>query len=157
MTKKNKRTNLNFFEKMLGSAFYTGYIPFAPGTFGSIVALLIYLIPGFENPTLLLILISLFSIVGISIGTKFEAVYGKDPKQCTIDEMVGMWISLLFIPKTIWFILIAFILWRIFDITKPFPANIAEKLSGGLGIMLDDIIAAIYALTITHIIIYLFF
>ena len=148
---------LNFFEKMLGSAFYTGYIPFAPGTFGSLAALLIYLIPGFENPTLLLILISLFSIVGISIGTKFEAVYGKDPKQCTIDEMVGMWISLLFIPKQIWFILIAFILWRILDITKPFPANIAEKLSGGLGIMLDDIIAAIYSLTLTHIIIYLFF
>ncbi len=148
---------LNFFEKMLGSAFYTGYIPFAPGTFGSIVALLIYLIHGFENPTILLILISLFSIVGISIGTKFEAVYGKDPKQCTIDEMVGMWISLLFIPKQIWFILIAFILWRFLDIVKPFPANIAEKLNGGFGIMLDDIIAAIYALTLTHIIIYLFF
>ncbi len=156
MTAK-KIINLNFFEKMLGSAFYTGYIPFAPGTFGSIVALLIYLIPGFENPTLLLILISLFSIVGISIGTKFETIYGKDPKQCTIDEMVGMWISLLFIPKTIWFILIAFILWRIFDITKPFPANIAEKLNGGIGIMLDDIIAAIYTLILTHIIIYLFF
>jgi phosphatidylglycerophosphatase A len=71
--------------------------------------------------------------------------------------MVGMWISLLFIPKQIWFILIAFVIWRILDITKPFPANIAEKLNGGLGIMLDDIIAAIYSLTITHIIIYLFF
>ena len=149
--------SLNFFEKMFGSAFYTGYIPFAPGTFGSLAALLIYLIPGFENPTLLLVLISLFSIVGISIGTKFEAVYGKDPKQCTIDEMVGMWISLLFIPKQVLFILIAFVIWRILDITKPFPANIAEKLNGGLGIMLDDIIAAIYSLTITHIIIYLFF
>ena len=75
---------LIFFEKLLGSAFYAGYIPIAPGTFGSITALLIYLVPGFENPTLLLILISLFSIVGISIGTKFEAVYGKDPKQCTL-------------------------------------------------------------------------
>lgn len=148
---------LNFFEKMLGSGFYSGYIPFAPGTFGSIVALLFYLIPGFENPTLLLVLISLFSIVGIKIGTKFESVYGKDPKQCTIDEMVGMWISLLFIPKKIWFILIAFILWRVLDITKPFPANIAEKIKGGAGIMLDDVIAAIYALTLTHIIIYIFF
>jgi len=148
---------LNFFEKLIGSGFYTGFIPFAPGTFGSIVALLIYLIPGFENPTLLLIIISLFSVLGISIGTKFEILYGKDPKQCTIDEMVGMWISLILIPKKIWFILIVFIIWRVLDILKPFPANIAEKIKGGMGIMLDDIIAAIYTLTISHIIIYLFF
>jgi phosphatidylglycerophosphatase A len=149
--------NPNFVEKLLGSGFYSGYIPFAPGTFGSIVALLFYLIPGFENPTILLTIISLFSIVGISIGTKFESIYGKDPKQCTIDEMVGMWISLLLIPKKIWFIVIAFIIWRILDIVKPFPANVAEKIGGGLGIMLDDIIAAIYSLILTHLIIYLFF
>jgi len=67
--------------------------------------------------------------------------------------MVGMWITLLFIPKKIWFIILAFIIWRILDIVKPFPANIAEKLKGGLGIMMDDIIAGIYALSITHIII----
>ena len=144
---------INVLEKFLGSGFYSGYIPFAPGTFGSLVALSIYLIPGMENPTILLILISLFSVVGINIGTKFEAIYGKDPKQCTIDEMVGMWITLLFIPKNIWFILIAFIIWRLLDIVKPFPANIAEKLKGGLGIMMDDVIAAIYALAISHIII----
>lgn len=144
---------INVLEKFLGSGFYSGYIPFAPGTFGSLAALSIYLIPGMENPTILLILISLFSVVGINIGTKFEAIYGKDPKQCTIDEMVGMWITLLFIPKNIWFILIAFIIWRLLDIVKPFPANIAEKLKGGLGIMMDDVIAAIYALAISHIII----
>jgi phosphatidylglycerophosphatase A len=144
---------INALEKFLGSGFYSGYMPFAQGTFGSLVALSIYLIPGMENPTILLILISLFSVVGIPIGTKFEAIYGKDPKQCTIDEMVGMWITLLFIPKKIWFILLAFIIWRVLDIVKPFPANIAEKLNGGVGIILDDVIAAIYALTISHIII----
>ncbi len=144
---------INTFERTLGSAFFTGYIPFAPGTFGSLAALAIYLIPGMENPTILLMLISLFTVIGISIGTKFESLYGKDPKQCTIDEMVGMWISLLFIPKKIWFIIMVFIIWRILDIFKPFPANIAEKLNGGLGIMLDDIIAGVYALTISHIII----
>lgn len=144
---------INVLEKFLGSGFYSGYMPFAQGTFGSLVALSIYLIPGMENPTILLILISLFSVVGIPIGTKFEVLYGKDPKQCTIDEMVGMWITLLFIPKKIWFILLAFIIWRVLDIVKPFPANIAEKLKGGVGIILDDVIAAIYALTISHIII----
>lgn len=144
---------INFLERIIGSGLFSGYIPFAPGTFGSIVALSIYLIPGMENPTILLVLISFFSVIGIPIGTKFEALYGKDPKQCTIDEMVGMWITLLFIPKKIWFIILAFIIWRVLDIVKPFPANIAEKLEGGLGIMLDDIIAAIYALVISHIII----
>ncbi|MCF6269070.1 MAG: phosphatidylglycerophosphatase A [Melioribacteraceae bacterium] len=144
---------INAIERFIGSGFFTGYIPIAPGTFGSLAALSIYLIPGMENPTILLVLISLFSVVGIPIGTKFETLYGKDPKQCTIDEMVGMWITLLFIPKKIWFIILAFIIWRILDIVKPFPANIAEKLKGGLGIMLDDIIAGIYALSISHIII----
>jgi len=148
---------LNFLEKFIGSAFFSGYMPFAPGTFGSIVALIIYLLPGFENPVLLLLLISVFSISGIFLGTKFETVYGKDPKQCTIDEMVGMWISLLFLPKEVLPVLTAFAIWRILDIVKPFPANLAEKIDGGLGIMLDDIIAAIYTLAITHILIYIFF
>jgi len=148
---------LNFVEKLIGSGFYSGFIPFAPGTFGSLVALLFYLIPGFENPTVLLFVISLFTVLGVLIGNKFELVYGKDPKQCTIDEMVGLWISLIFIPKKIWFIVIAFVIWRVLDIIKPFPANVAEKINGGMGIMLDDIIAAIYTLAIIHIIIYLFF
>ncbi len=146
---------INVLEKFLGSGFYSGYMPFAQGTFGSLVALSIYLIPGMENPTILLILISVFSVVGIPIGTKFEAIYGKDPKQCTIDEMVGMWITLLFIPKYIWYILFAFIIWRILDIIKPFPANIFEKINGGWGIMLDDIMAGLYSLILVHIVIYL--
>ena len=145
---------INLLERLFGSGFFSGYIPIAPGTFGSLVALAIYLIPGFENPTILLTLISLFSIIGIYTGNKFEKVYGKDPAQCTIDEMVGMWITLLFIPKYIWYILIAFIIWRILDIIKPFPANIVEKIKGGWGIMLDDIVAGIYSLILVHIIIY---
>jgi len=145
---------INLLERLLGSGFFSGYIPIAPGTFGSLIALAIYLIPGFENPTILLTLISLFSIIGIYTGNKFEKIYGKDPAQCTIDEMVGMWITLLFIPKYIWYILIAFIIWRILDIIKPFPANIVEKIKGGWGIMLDDIVAGIYSLILVHIIIY---
>ena len=145
---------INLLERLFGSGFFSGYIPIAPGTFGSLVALAIYLIPGFENPTILLTLISLFSIMGVYTGNKFEKVYGKDPAQCTIDEMVGMWITLLFIPKYIWYILIAFIIWRILDIIKPFPANIVEKIKGGWGIMLDDIVAGIYSLILVHIIIY---
>jgi phosphatidylglycerophosphatase A len=145
---------INFIEKLVGSGFYSGYFPVAPGTAGSIVALGIFLIPGFENPALLLFLISLFFVIGIQIGNKFEEVYGKDPKQCTIDEFTGTWISLLFVPKKIIFIVLAFVIWRVMDILKPFPARQVEKFKGGLGIMLDDVIAGIYSFLIVHMFIY---
>lgn len=144
---------INFIEKLIGSVFFTGYFSVASGTVSSFVALLIYLIPGFENPFIMLSLISLFFVWGVTISTKFETVYGKDPSQCTIDEMIGTWISLLFIPKTLVYVLISFILWRALDILKPFPANMIEKIKGGLGIMLDDVVSALYTLLIVYLLI----
>ena len=141
---------LNFIDKLLGSGFYTGYIPFASGTFGSIAGLIIYYIPGFENPFVIIPAIIIFSFYGIYVGSKFEKLYGKDPAECTIDEIVGMWISLLFLPKEIWISVIVFLIWRIFDIIKPFPARRLEKLKGGLGIMIDDIISSFYVLLLVH-------
>ncbi|PJA96665.1 MAG: phosphatidylglycerophosphatase A [Ignavibacteriales bacterium CG_4_9_14_3_um_filter_34_10] len=135
---------LNFIENFLGSGFYTGYSKKASGTVASGVAAAFYLIPGFENPTVLLLVISFFIAVGKDIATKFELAYGKDPKECTIDEFIGTWISFLFLPKKIWYILAAFLIWRMLDIYKPFPANLVEKINGGWGILLDDIIAGFY-------------
>ncbi|MFZ0454706.1 MAG: phosphatidylglycerophosphatase A [Ignavibacteriaceae bacterium] len=147
---------LNFFERLLGSGFYTGYIPFISGTFGSLAALIIYYIPGFENPYILIPAIIIFTFYGIYVGNKFESVYGKDPSECTIDEFVGMWISLLFLPKILLISLLTFLLWRMLDIIKPFPARNFEKLKGGVGIMLDDITSGIYSLIIVHIILLIF-
>ena len=147
---------LNFFEKLIGSGFYTGYIPFASGTWGSLAALIIYLIPGFEKPVIIIPAIIVFIILGIFTGNKFDVIYGKDPAECTVDEVVGMWISLLFLPKTFLVVTAAFFLWRIFDIIKPSPARQAEKLPGGLGIMMDDIIAGLYSLLLLHLILFIF-
>jgi phosphatidylglycerophosphatase A len=147
---------LNFFEKLIGSGFYTGYIPFASGTWGSLAALIIYLIPGFEKPVIIIPAIVLFTILGIFIGNKFDVVYGKDPAECTVDEMVGMWISLLFLPKTILVVTAAFLCWRAFDIFKPAPARELESLKGGVGIMMDDIVAGIYSLLLLHLILFIF-
>jgi len=94
-------TKINLIEKTIGSGLFTGYIPFAPGTFGSLAGLVIYFIPGFEKLEILIPAIIIFTFYGIFLGTKFEKVYGKDPGQCTIDEVVGMWITLLLLPKTI--------------------------------------------------------
>ena len=148
--------NLNPIEKFLGTGFFTGYIPFAPGTFGSLAALFIYLIPGFGNPTVILLLISLFTVIGIPLGSKFEKIYGKDPSLFTLDEMVGTWISLIFLPKNIIYISSVFILWRLLDIIKPFPARQSEKLKGGWGIMLDDIISGFYTLIIIQAVLTIF-
>jgi phosphatidylglycerophosphatase A len=141
---------LNFIEKIIGSGFYTGYIPFASGTFGSIAGLIIYYIPGFEEPVIIIPAIVLFTVYGIFVGSKFEIIYGKDPSECTVDEVVGMWISLFLLPKVWWISLIVFLLWRISDIIKPFPARKLEKIEGGLGIMIDDIISSLYVLLIVH-------
>lgn len=141
---------LNFIDKLMGSGFYTGYIPFASGTFGSLAGLIIYYIPGFEKPVIMISAIIIFTIYGIYVGSQFEKVYGKDPAECTIDEIVGMWISLLFLPKILWVSVVVFLLWRLFDIIKPFPARQLEKLQGGTGIMIDDIVSGFYVLLIVH-------
>ncbi len=146
---------LNFLINLLGSGFYTGFLPKMPGTFASLAALLIYMIPGFENPVIMIFIVSLFFVIGVKTGNKFEEIYGKDPSKCTIDEVTGMWLSLLFVPKYFPFVLGSFLLFRIFDIIKPFPARTVEKIDGGLGIMLDDIIAAIYTLIVIHPAIYI--
>jgi phosphatidylglycerophosphatase A len=143
---------INFPEKFLGSGFYTGYIPFASGTFGSLAALAVYYIPGFEKLYIIIPAILLIISYGIFIAGKFEKVYGKDPSECTIDEVAGMWISLLFLPKNLVLSLLAFVIWRAMDILKPYPVYKLEELPGGWGIMLDDIAAAIYSLGIVHII-----
>jgi len=139
---------INFLEKILGSGFYTGYTKKAPGTAASLVAYVLFFIPGFENPTLMLFLISFLIAFGKDISEKFEKVYGKDPKECTIDELIGSFISLLFLPKKIWFIILAFLIWRFLDIYKPFPANWFDKRSGGWAILLDDVVAGFYTFLI---------
>jgi phosphatidylglycerophosphatase A len=146
---------INFFEKFIGSGFYTGYFPIASGTVGSFAALLIYLIPGFENLIIIIPAIIIFTAYGIFLGNKFEIKYGKDPSECTVDEVVGTWISLLALPKTIEIIVVAFLIWRILDIIKPPPARGLEKIKGGLGIMIDDVVSGIYTLIIMHLIVYL--
>jgi phosphatidylglycerophosphatase A len=104
----------------------------------------------------MIFIISLFILIGVPIGDKFEAIYGKDPKECTIDEIIGMWITLLFLPKKIWWLALAFVIWRILDIVKPFPARMLENIKGGWGIILDDVAAGIYSFCIIQIVIYFF-
>jgi phosphatidylglycerophosphatase A len=95
--------------------------------------------------------------IGIWASNTVETETGKDPGIVVIDEYVGQWISLLFLPRTIWIFIAAFILFRILDILKPFPAAKFEEIRGGAGIMLDDLIAGIYSNILIHLVIFLIY
>ena len=101
-------------------------------------------------------MITLAILLGVPIANKFETQYGKDPKQCTVDEFVGMWITLLFMPRKIWWLALAFIIWRFMDIVKPYPIKKLEKIKGGWGVMLDDILAGVLSFISIQLIIYFF-
>ncbi len=130
----------------LASVGGVGYSPVAPGTAGSLVALIaLWLIP-FSRSGLVITLMAVTAL-GIWAGSRVERVFGaKDPGVIVIDEVAGMLVSVLFLPRTIVVLATAFLLFRLFDIWKPFPARESQVFSGGLGVMLDDLIAGAYTL-----------
>jgi phosphatidylglycerophosphatase A len=128
---------------LLGTGFGCGYSPIAPGTIGSLVAILLFVLIPLSHIYWLIIALLTF-LVGIRISGYIEVNTEKDPGIIVIDEYVGQWISLLFLPRSISVFLAGFFLFRFFDIVKPFPANISQRIEGGLGVMLDDVWAGIY-------------
>jgi phosphatidylglycerophosphatase A len=131
--------------KLFASGLYTGYVPAASGTLGSAVAVAFYFIPGFESPVILSFILLLVFGLGVKASSIMEKRYGHDPAEVTIDEVVGMWITLFFLPKTLLVVLTAFFVFRFFDIVKPFPARTFDTMHGGFGIMMDDVVSGIYA------------
>ena len=120
----------------------------ASGTVGSFVTLIaLWLIP--FTTLALFITLAVVTLVGIWAGSRVErAIDAKDPGIIVIDEVAGMLVSVLFLPRTIPVLVTAFLLFRLFDIWKPFPARQFQELHGGLGVMLDDLIAGAYALAL---------
>jgi phosphatidylglycerophosphatase A len=76
---------------------------------------------------------------------------GKDPGAIVIDEVAGMMLAVLVVPPTLAIVAVAFLLFRVFDVTKPFPANVSQRLRGGIGVMMDDLIAGLYALALVRV------
>ena len=131
--------------RIVGSGLGTGYAPIASGTVGSALAIAVYSIPGFDHPAVLLPLTVLLFAWGIPVAERMETYYGPDPAEVTVDEVVGQWIAVLFLPQSVTLIVAAFLLFRVFDIMKPTPARRFDRMRGGFGIMMDDVIAGIYA------------
>ena len=126
---------------------YCGYFPFAPGTVGSAAGLLFYaLVWWTRSPIVEVAMIAVLFAAGVWAGTTAERYFGGvDPGPIVIDEVVGMLITLAFIPVGWSGALAGFFLFRVFDVIKPFPAGRLEALHGGLGVMADDAMAAVYA------------
>jgi len=140
-----------------GSAAFTGYTPFASGTAGSACALALYwFIPWMHFWPVLLLVSILFFALGVPIAESMERYYGNDPSEVVLDEVVGMWLALLFVPLEWYWALLSFLIFRAFDIVKPPPARQFDHMNGGLGIMLDDAAAGIYANIVVQILILIF-
>ena len=142
------RINLMITARVLATWFGAGLLPKAPGTWGSLAALPIgYAITTLGGVELLGILTILLFIIGVWASNVTSNETGiADPSEIVIDEVVGQWITLLSIPPNIILYFLAFVLFRLFDIWKPWPISWAdEKIKGGFGVMLDDVLAAILA------------
>jgi phosphatidylglycerophosphatase A len=126
---------------------YIGFFPIAPGTVGSAAGVLVYLAArNVAVPYLELMLIVAFAVAGTVLTRPCEEdLRCVDPGPIVIDEVMGMLITLFMIPVGWGGVLLGFLLFRLLDVTKPFPARQLEKLHGGFGVMADDAMAAVYA------------
>ncbi|KAA0258895.1 phosphatidylglycerophosphatase A [Deferribacter autotrophicus] len=138
------------FLKWTATGLNVGFIEYMPGTFGTLVAIpLIFLTGVFSIFFKFLFFIILF-ILGIIASEYYQHYYEKeDPSEVVIDEIAAFYFIMIFFPATLLNLILSFFIFRIFDIWKPYPIKQIEKsVSGGVGIMIDDIVAAIYTLIV---------
>jgi len=124
----------------------SGYSPFAPGTAGSLVGLaLFWAMQGLSLAWQLVACLSLLALGTAAAGHVASRLGDDDPSIVVVDEVLGMWITLLLVPWSAWTAAGGFFLFRAMDVIKPYPARDLEALHGGLGIMADDVAAGLYA------------
>ena len=141
---------------ILSFGFGSGLSPVAPGTMGTLIAIPIFLILATFSPTIYLLFVTVLFLVGCWSSTlTAKELHVHDHPGIVIDEIVGYLITMIFVPITWYWILLGFLLFRLFDIWKPWPISISDqKLKGGFGIMFDDVLAALYSLLSLHIVIW---
>lgn len=152
---KNSKTPI--IPVVIGTGFGAGFFPWGPGTAGALLATLMWWwgssLLGAECLVLAVsLLIVVFTAAGIWAANRLEPFWGEDPSRVVVDEMVGVWIPLLVCPAgNYWYALAAFLLFRLFDIVKPFGVRHMEKMKGGVGVMMDDVLAGLYAMVLLYI------
>ncbi len=133
---------------LLSLGFGSGLMPFAPGTFGTLVAIPLYLLIAQLDLLYYLAFILLAFAIGVYLCKYTSAALGvHDHSGIVWDEFVGFWITMIAVPVTWQWIVVGFVLFRVFDIVKPWPVKVVDKrMTGGFGIMFDDVLAGLYAL-----------
>ena len=131
---------------LLASGLGAGFSPFAPGTAGTLVAIPIeLLLSPIRSPVYELTLLTFFFFSSWIAERAQNHWQKKDDQRIVIDEIMGYLLTMLWIPKTLFFISVGFLLFRLLDIVKPFPCRQLERVRGGFGVVLDDVFAGIYA------------
>lgn len=129
--------------RLLGSAFGLGLLPFAPGTFGTVAGVgLALVLPG---DAAIAAAAGAVLVVGTLLARAAERRFGEDPRWFVLDEVAGYLLAVLLLPRTPWILAGAFVAFRAFDILKPWPIRRTERLGNGVGVMADDVVAALYA------------
>lgn len=140
--------------ELLATFFLVGKAPKAPGTFGTLAAAVLYFFLPFvapntpigvfyASPFWLLFLIAFF-FLGVYVSGEAEKTMGHDNGHIVIDEVCGYWMALIFFPPTLYYTIFGFLLFRFFDIFKPYPINLLQKLPRGWGVMVDDVAAGLF-------------
>jgi len=134
---------------VLSTGLGSGYCPFAPGTAGTIVGIPVYLVfSTFPWPVLLLSVTAL-SFLAVYVSGEAERMFGeRDPSAVVIDEIAGLQVALFLVPPSLFSVAAGFVLFRFFDVVKPFPVRACERLPGGWGIVADDLAAGLYSVLI---------
>jgi phosphatidylglycerophosphatase A len=140
------RTALQRLALLIATVGGVGHAPFAPGTVASAVtALTLGLLPP-SRPAIAVLLVAVIVVGTWAAQDAERSLGGKDPGAIVIDEVAGMTVAVVALPLTPAVLILAFILFRVFDVLKPYPANALQRLPGGAGVMLDDLVAGLYAL-----------
>jgi phosphatidylglycerophosphatase A len=143
------------FIKFVGSGAYLGYIPFAPGTAGTIAGIPLFLwVFSRFSPGLYLLSLAAFFFMAVWVAERAEILFhALDSRKIVIDEITGFLCTMFLVPAQAGYLIAGFILFRIMDIVKPYPANIINsRMRGGFGVVLDDVVAGIYANLILQVI-----
>jgi len=152
MAQKHRKNPVNDMVRFLATGFFVGYCPVAPGTAGTFVALLLYVILP-TNPVFYWVFLLCLVVLGTLLSRKSEDIVGDDdPPPVVIDEICGYFVTMAFLPKTIPLMILGFIVFRLLDVFKLSSMRKLEKIKGGLGIMLDDIYAGMIGSLILHLI-----
>ncbi|MCX7769815.1 MAG: phosphatidylglycerophosphatase A [Proteobacteria bacterium] len=149
---------LNRFYLLWATGFFTGFIPKAPGTIGSLVGILLFLLINFLEIKIQILIFLLYFLISLkSVAYTIRYFNKNDPSEVNCDEIIGIWIALLFFqPKTL-IIILAFIFFRTFDILKPFPVRNFENFHGPFGVIADDIVAGLLTKGVVWLIMKIFY